>query len=61
MATEAQRKAVKEYEKRNDRMNIIFPAGTRERIEKLNLSKSPSAFIKETVISEIEKLEKYLQ
>lgn len=61
MASEAQRKAVKEYEKRNDRMNIIFPAGTRERIEKLNLNKSPSAFIKETVISEIEKLEKYLQ
>lgn len=61
MASEAQKKAVREYEKRNDRINVIFPAGTRERIEKLNLNKSTSAFIKETVISEIEKLEKYLQ
>lgn len=61
MATEAQRKAVKEYEKRNDRINVIFPAGTRERIEKLNLNKSVSAFIKDTVVSELDKLEKILQ
>ena len=42
--TEAQRKAVREYEKRNDRINVVFPAGTRERMEKLGI-KSMGAFI----------------
>ena len=42
--TEAQRKAVREYEKRNDRINVVFPAGTRERMEKLGI-KSMGAFL----------------
>ena len=33
--TEAQRKAIWEYEKRNDRIYVVFPAGTRERMERL--------------------------
>lgn len=56
--TEAQRKAVKEYEKKNDRINVIFPSGTRAKMERLGISK-PSAFIKAVVASELEKMEKY--
>ena len=37
--TEAQRKAVREYEKKNDRINIIFPAGTKEKMKKLGIEK----------------------
>lgn len=58
--TEAQRKAVREYEKRNDRINVVFPAGTRERMEKLGI-KSMGAFIKEAVEKELQSLEKYLK
>ncbi len=58
--TEAQRKAVKEYEKRNDRINIIFPAGTRDRMKKLGIEK-PGTFIKEVVATELDKMEKYLK
>ena len=56
--TESQRKAVREYEKRNDRINIVFPAGTRDRIKALGIEK-PNTFIKEVVATEIEKMEKY--
>lgn len=56
--TEAQRKAVKEYEKRNDRINVIFPAGTKEKMKKLGIEK-PNTFIKEVVAAELEKMEKY--
>ena len=42
--TEAQRKAVREYEKRNYRLNLTFPAGTKERIEALNLNKTNSGY-----------------
>ena len=56
--TESQRKAVREYEKRNDRINIVFPAGTRDRIKALGIEK-PNTFIKEVVAAEIEKMEKY--
>ena len=35
--TEAQRKAVREYEKKNDRINVIFPAGTRDKMERLGI------------------------
>lgn len=59
--TEAQRRAVREYEKKNDRINIIFPAGTRDRIDALNLNKSTTTFIKETVLNELDKLEKLLK
>ena len=54
----AQRKAVREYEKKNDRINIIFPAGTRDRMERLGIEK-PGTFIKEVIASELEKMEKY--
>lgn len=56
--SEAQRKAVRTYEKNNYRLNIVFPKGTKERIEALNLGKSNSAFIRDTVISKLEELEK---
>lgn len=58
--TEAQRKAVREYEKKNDRINIIFPAGTKERMSKVGI-KNPSTFIKEIVAAELERMEKYLK
>lgn len=58
--TEAQRKAVREYEKRNDRINVIFPEGTRERMKQLGIDK-PSTFIKEIVSSELDRMEKYMK
>ncbi len=57
---ERQRRYVREYEKRNDRINIIFPAGTRDRIKALHLQKSDSAFIKDTILAELDRLEKIL-
>ena len=56
--TEAQRKAVREYEKKNDRINVIFTAGTRERMKAVGV-KNPSTFIKEVVAPELERMEKY--
>ena len=56
--TEAQRKAVREYEKKNDRINVIFPAGPRDKMKRLGIEK-PGAFIKEVVASELERMEKY--
>lgn len=56
--TEAQRKAVREYEKKNDRINIIFPAGTKDKMKKLGIKK-PNTFIKEIVAAELERMEKY--
>lgn len=58
MATEAQKRAVRKYENNNYRLNIVFPKGTKERIEKLGLGKSNSAFIRDVVLSELDKLEK---
>jgi predicted DNA-binding protein len=57
----AQRKAVREYEKNNYRLNIVFPKGTKERIEALNLEKTNSAFIRDTVIAKLDELEKILK
>ena len=54
--SKAQRKAIREYEKRNDRINVVFPAGTRERMEKLGI-KSMGAFIKEAVEKELQSME----
>lgn len=59
--TDAQRKAIREYEKRNYRLNIVFPDGTKERIEALNLNKTNSAFIRDTVLSKLDELEKILK
>lgn len=58
MATEAQKRAVRKYEDNNYRLNIVFPKGTKERIEKLDLGKSNSAFIRDIVLSELDRLEK---
>lgn len=58
MATEAQKRAVRKYESNNYRLNIVFPKGTKERIEKLDLSKSNSAFIRDVILSELDRLEK---
>lgn len=54
----AQRKAVREYEKKNDRINVIFPAGTRDRMQAVGV-KNPSTFITEVVAAELERMEKY--
>lgn len=59
--TEAQRKAIREYEKNNYRLNIVFPKGTKERIEALKLDKTNSAFIRDTVLSKLDELEKILK
>ena len=59
--TEAQRKAVRDYEKNNYRLNIVFPKGTKERIEALGLNKTNSAFIRDTVLNKLEELEKILK
>lgn len=58
--TEAQRKATREYEQRNDRINVVFPFGTRDRMDRLGI-KSKGAFIKEAVEKELQSLEKFLK
>lgn len=57
----AQQKAVRDYEKRNYRLNIVFPGGTKERIDALNLDKTNSAFIRDTVLSKLDELERILR
>lgn len=59
--TEAQRKAVREYERNNYRLNIVFPKGTKERIEALKLDKTNSAFIRDTILNKLDELEKILK
>lgn len=59
--TEAQRKAVRAYEKNNYRLNIVFPKGTKERIEALSLNKTNSAFIRDTILNKLDELEKILK
>ena len=61
MATEALKEAIRRYEKNNYRLNIVFPKGTKERIEALGLEKSNSAFIRDTVIAKLDELEKILK
>lgn len=58
--SEAQRKAVREYEKKNDRINVIFPAGTKDRMKTLGI-KNPSAFIKKAVEKELSTMEEYMK
>lgn len=57
MATESQKRAIRKYENNNYRLNIVFPKGTKERIEKLNLGKSNTAFIRDTVLTALDQLE----
>lgn len=63
--TEEQKKAraaaVRRYEKSNYRLNLTFPGGTKERIEALGLGKTNSAFIRDTVLSKLDELEKILK
>lgn len=58
---EQRRKAVRKYEKENYRLNIVFPKGTKERIEALNLDKTNSAFIRDTILTKLDELEKILK
>jgi len=58
---EQRRRAVREYEKRNYRLNIVFPSGTKERIENLGLNKTASAFVRDTVLTKLDELEKILK
>nr|DAG23633.1 MAG TPA: hypothetical protein [Bacteriophage sp.] len=59
--SQSQRKAVRKYENNNYRLNIVFPRGTKERIEALNLDKTNSAFIRDTILSKLDELEKILK
>lgn len=54
---EQRRKAVATYMKTVDRVNCQFPLGTKDRIKKLT-GKSCNAFIKETVLNELNKIER---
>lgn len=54
------RAKVRAYEKKNYRLNLVFPKGTKERYEALGLKKSFSLFIKETILAKLEELEKFL-
>lgn len=58
---EQRRKAVRNYENNNYRLNIVFPKGTKERIESLGLNKTASAFVRDTVLAKIDELEKILK
>lgn len=57
----SRQKAVRKYEKENYRLNIVFPKGTKERIEALQLNKTNSAFIRDTILSKLDELEKILK
>lgn len=51
------RKAVADFMKTVDRVNCQFPLGTKDRIRKLT-GMSCNAFIKETVVRELDKIER---
>lgn len=50
------RAAVKKYAEKVDRVNCLFPSGTKDRIKKLT-GRSCNSFIKETVLNELNRLE----
>lgn len=54
---EQRRKAVATYMKTVDRVNCQLPLGTKDRIKDLT-GKSCNAFIKETVLNELNKIER---
>lgn len=54
---EQRRKAVSDFMKTVDRVNCQFPLGTKEKIKELT-GMSCNAFIKETVLKELEKIER---
>lgn len=49
--------AVTRYQKTVDRVNCLFPLGTKDRIKELT-GKTCNAFIKETIINELNKIER---
>ena len=53
-------RAVKSYQKRHDRLSLILPAGTKERIKKLlptSGAASVSAFCADAIMEKLEALE----
>lgn len=54
---EQRRKAVADFMKTVDRVNCQFPLGTKDRIKELT-GKSCNAFIKETILKELDKIER---
>lgn len=54
---EQRRKAVADFMKTVDRVNCQLPLGTKERIKELT-GMSCNAFIKETVVHELDKIER---
>lgn len=54
---EQRRKAVADFMKTVDRVNCQFPLGTKDRIKELT-GMSCNAFIKETVVRELDKIER---
>lgn len=54
---EQRRKAVSDFMKTVDRVNCQLPLGTKERIKELT-GRSCNAFIKETVVKELDKIER---
>lgn len=57
----ANNEAVKKYIKSRDRYNIMLPDGTKERIEALGLSCSPTKFMRDTILAKIDELERLLK
>lgn len=55
--SDARRRAVANYEKKNDRINVIFPAGTKDRIAAAGFD-SMGAFIKLAVEEKLQSIEK---
>lgn len=61
---ESQLKAIRRYEQNNDRINIVFPAGTKERIRKVIKGRSytsVAAFIKEAVLLSLDIEENFIE
>lgn len=53
--------AVRKYESTRWRVNLILPADTKDRIEALNTGKSNTAFLKDVILTELDRLEKVLK
>lgn len=58
ISPELNRARVKAAQENMDRINIYFPKGTAERMDELGIPKK-STFIKDVVLAEIGKLEKF--
>ena len=54
--TEAQRKAIYNYDNKFERVNCRFPVGTKQRIKKAGYS-SVNQFIIQAVVEKLEKIE----